>query len=206
MIEQQNLNPPPALAQILRESEALNFSMASDLLTGSLLRTLAATKSAGTFLEIGTGTGLATAWLIGGMDQESKLITIEQDASVIAVAKRNLGDDRRVTFHIEDAGRWLERFSDHQFDLIFADAWPGKYSHLDEALNLLKTGGMYVVDDMLPQPNWPEGHGAKVDQLIATLEARSDLVLTKLAWSTGIIVAVKSRRASQVMIQAGRSA
>jgi predicted O-methyltransferase YrrM len=165
--------------------------MASDMLTGSLLRTLAATKPAGNFLEIGTGTGLATAWLLSGMDQESQLISIEQDASVIEVARKYLGDDRRVTFYIEDAGQWLERFSDYQFDLIFADAWPGKYSHLEKALSLLKPGGMYVIDDMLPQPSWPEGHSAKVEALIAMLEQRSDLLLTKMGWSTGIIVAVK---------------
>ena len=28
---------------------------------------------------------------------------------------------------------------------------------------------MYVIDDMLPQPNWPEGHAAKVLNLRATL-------------------------------------
>jgi predicted O-methyltransferase YrrM len=191
MNDRQNLNPPPVLTQILRESEALNFRMASDMLTGSLLRTLAATKPAGNFLEIGTGTGLATAWLLSGMDQESQLISIEQDASVIEVARKYLGNDRRVTFYIEDAGQWLERFSDYQFDLIFADAWPGKYSHLEKALSLLKPGGMYVIDDMLPQPSWPEGHSAKVEALIAMLEQRSDLLLTKMGWSTGIIVAVK---------------
>jgi predicted O-methyltransferase YrrM len=81
--------------------------------------------------------------------------------------------------------------SDHSYDLIFADAWPGKYSHLESALRLLNAGGLYLIDDMLPQPNWPEGHGAQVDQLLAMLGKRSDLLLTKMAWSTGIIVAVK---------------
>jgi predicted O-methyltransferase YrrM len=102
-----------------------------------------------------------------------------------------LGRDNRVTFHTEDAGPWLERLSDHSYDLIFADAWPGKYSHLEAALRLLKAGGLYVIDDMLPQPNWPAGHGVQVDQLLAMLEKKSNLLLTKMAWSTGIIVAVK---------------
>jgi predicted O-methyltransferase YrrM len=191
MREQEHLNPPAVLKQILQESEALGFRMASDLLTGSLLRTLAATKPAGKLLEIGTGTGIATSWLLDGMDQESQLITIDQDAEVVSVAKKYLGHDNRVTFHTEDAGPRLERLSDRSYDLIFADAWPGKYSHLEVALRLLKTGGLYLIDDMLPQPNWPEGHGAQVNQLLAVLEKRSDLLLTKMAWSTGIIVAVR---------------
>jgi predicted O-methyltransferase YrrM len=41
----------------------LDFGMASDPLTGALLATLAASKPGGRFLELGTGTGGATAWL-----------------------------------------------------------------------------------------------------------------------------------------------
>jgi predicted O-methyltransferase YrrM len=77
-----------------------------------------------------------------------------------------------------------------QFDLIFADAWPGKFSHLDEALSLLASGAFYVIDDLLPQPNWPEGHAPKVPKLIKTLEERKELHITKLDWSTGILIAV----------------
>ena len=47
------------------------------------------------------------------------------------------------------------------FDLIFADAIPGKYEHLNETLALLRRGGLYVVDDMLPQPTWPKDHAPR---------------------------------------------
>jgi len=63
---------------------------------------------------------------------------------------------------------------------------------LDEALQLLKVGGLYIVDDMLPQPSWPEDHPPKVANLISVLERRRDLRLTLLNWSTGLIVAAKS--------------
>ena len=75
--------------------------------------------------------------------------------------------------------------------MIFADAWPGKYSEIDEIIDLVKVGGMYIIDDMLSQPNWPEGHQQKVDGLIEYLETRDDLNLTKMNWSTGIIIAAK---------------
>jgi hypothetical protein len=45
--------------------------------------------------------------------------------------------------------------------------------------------------NQLPQPNWPEGHHEKALDLIKYLELREDLFLTKQAWATGIIVAVK---------------
>ena len=52
------------------------------------------------------------------------------------------------------------------FDLIFADTWPGKFSQLPETLALVRPGGFYVVDDLLPQPNWPEGHAASLERLM----------------------------------------
>lgn len=191
MNDQEKLNPPAMLKQIQQESASLEFRMASDLLTGSLLRTLAATKPASQFLELGTGTGIATAWMLDGMNQDSQLVTVDNDDRVVAVAKKYLGHDRRAAFYVEDGGLMLERLANQHFDFIFADAWPGKYSHLEQALALLRVGGLYVIDDMLPQANWPEGHASKVGQLISVLENRSDLMVTKMNWSTGIIVAAK---------------
>lgn len=59
---------------------------------------------------------------------------------------------------------------------------------------MLNVGGMYIVDDMLPQPNWPEGHPEKAIHFISYLESRSDLVLTKMYWATGIVIAVKNKQ------------
>jgi len=186
-----NLESPGALNAILAQTDRLGFTMASEPRTGSLLRTLARSKPGGVLLELGTGTGVATAWLLDGMDEHARLITIEQDQQVAVVAQAHLGDDPRVTCHVEDAAAVLTRLADERFDLIFADTWVGKYTHLDEALGLLKEGGLYVIDDMLPQANWPDGHEEKVRELIAVLEARQDLAVTKMNWASGIIVAAK---------------
>ena len=74
--------------KIKEATEELKFNMASDLLTGSLLKTLAASKPGGRFFELGTGTGLATAWLLAGLDTKSSLITIENNELLIDVAKK----------------------------------------------------------------------------------------------------------------------
>jgi len=64
-------------------------------------------KPAGRFLELGTGTGIATAWLLEGMDASSKLDSVDHDPAVQEIAKRNLGQDSRVTFHVvEGALSW----------------------------------------------------------------------------------------------------
>ena len=182
---------PAALGPIARDTQALSFTMASDRHTGALLRTLAASKPGGRFLELGTGTGLATAWLLAGMDAAARLVTVDSEAAFAAVAERHLGGDERITFVVGDAAEYLSGGAGETFDLIFADAWPGKYEHLDRALARLNVGGFYVVDDMLPQPNWPEGHEAHARRLVADLEGRPELALTKLAWSTGLIVATR---------------
>lgn len=183
---------PPQFDAILHDTAALGFAMASEPLTGALLRTLAASKPDGQFLELGTGTGVATAWLLGGMDSASTLLTVDSDPAVVAIARKHLGHDPRVRFHVTAGDAFLASLAGKvTFDLIFADTWPGKYDHLEDALALLKRGGLYIIDDMLPQPNWPEGHTAKVQTLIRQLEARPDLVLVKLRWATGIIIATK---------------
>ncbi|MDB5240580.1 MAG: methyltransferase [Spirosoma sp.] len=184
-------NLPKGFSDIDTASQAIGFLMPSDLQTGALLKSLAGSKPKAQLLEIGTGTGLATAWLLAGMDAHSSLVSIDNESSYQSVAKRILGHDARLELVCADAGNWLEANEDHQFDLIFADAWPGKYANLDATLRSLSVGGLYVIDDMLPQPNWPAGHGDKVDKLVADLESRNDLHIVKLAWSTGILIATK---------------
>lgn len=119
-------NLPAGYADILTASREMSFSMPSDLQTGALLKTLAGAKPAGNMLEIGTGTGLATAWLLAGMDTESVLVSVDNEPTFQAVAERVLGDDARLQLVCTDAGNWLESSQSQQFDLIFADAWPGK--------------------------------------------------------------------------------
>lgn len=182
---------PAALDAISRDSKAISFSMASEFEIGALLRVLAGSKPAGSMLELGTGTGISTAWILDGMDTASRLLTIDSEAQNVEIARRHLGHDPRVTFHIGDGAEFLESLRESSFDFIFADTWPGKFDHRDEALALLKRGGLYVIDDLLPQPNWPDGHAPRVDALIAELDRRPDLVVSKLMWSSGVIVATK---------------
>ncbi len=165
--------------------------MASDIETGTLLRVLAASKPAARALELGTGTGLSTAWILDGLDADSTLVTVDSDEQVVEIARRHLGSDTRVSFRVDDGEQLLDELVDQRFALIFADTWPGKFRCLEKALRLLEPGGLYVVDDLLPQDSWPAEHAAKVPKFIAQLESYDDLQLVQLDWSTGILVAAK---------------
>jgi predicted O-methyltransferase YrrM len=193
MIDTANLRLPSILQGITATTEALELTMTADLQLGALLRTLAASKPGGRFLELGTGTGIATTWLLDGMDAEAQLLTVERDPSLTAVAARFMGHDPRLTIHNGDAAELLAALHEVQarFDLIFADLWPGKATLLEATLALLAPGGLYVTRDLLPQDDGSEAQRQAVADFIAALEARPDLQLCKLAWSSGVIVAAK---------------
>ncbi len=194
MNEKNNLKVPTIVEDILSDTLIIGFQMASEALAGSLLRTLAASKPSGNLLELGAGTGVSTAWLLDGMDKDSRLVSVENDRTVASIAQKYLGQDKRLTFRVEDAEAFIEtlyKSSYQKFDLIFADTWAGKYTHLDEVLHILKPGGFYVIDDMLPQTNWLEGHEPRARSLVSQLNSRHDLTITQLNWASGIIIATK---------------
>jgi len=182
---------PPELAALRDQAKALDFTMASEPKTGALLRALAASKPGGRLLELGTGVGVGAAWLLSGMDAASTLVSVDTNFSFQSAARRILCKNKRLTLVLEDAVDYLVRQPPASFDLVFADALRGKFEGLDEALAVVKPGGFYVIDDLLPQPNWPEGHAEKVPPLIERLAARDDFHMVPISWAGGIVVAVK---------------
>jgi predicted O-methyltransferase YrrM len=191
MTETINQPFPKTYTYIQQDTQVLGFTMASDVFTCSLLRTLAASKPAAKFLELGTGTGLSTSWILDGMDKTSTLTSLDNDINLLDVARKHLGSDHRLTLVSMDGADWVNNNKHERYDYIFADTWHGKYLMLDEVLAMLNKGGLYIIDDMLPQPNWPDGHHEKATNLLNYLDTRDDLILTRQVWSTGIVVAVK---------------
>lgn len=185
------LNKPKLLSEIEAKCAEINFTMASDLYVGSLLKTLISSKPGAKLLELGTGIGLSLSWMVDGMDNNSKIISVDNDPTLTEIVTGFFKKDKRVEIVCEDGSEWIKAYQGSKFDLIFADAWPGKYSELQEVLDLVKVGGLYVIDDMLAQPNWPDGHQDHVDKLIDYLGKRADFNLTKMNWSTGLIIACK---------------
>jgi len=181
------------ISSIQKEGGAIGFEQKSDRKVGALLATLCASKPNGSFLELGSGCGLSTVWMTEGMDEKSKLISVDNDAKVIDIAKKYLGNDERIEFICKSGEEVIDSIKSASIDLIFADTWPGKYFYLEEALSLLRVGGIYVIDDMLPQENWPKGHGEKAKKLLAHLKERDDFNVVQLDWATGVVIATKCR-------------
>lgn len=120
MNDLHTINEPNSIPAIWADTRAAGFTMASEPLTCSLLRTLAASKPAAKFLELGSGTGLSTAWLLDGMDSESHLTTVDNDDSLLSILKRNLGADPRLNVVCADGDDFLRSLRGEHFDFIFA--------------------------------------------------------------------------------------
>jgi predicted O-methyltransferase YrrM len=133
------IQSPARLDEIIGRTKTLGFDMASEPRTGALLQALAASKSHGRILELGTGTGIA--WLLSGMDREASLTSVDNDALVQSVAREFLGADHRLNLILKDALQFLNNELPESYDLVFADAMPGKYKGLRECLRVVKPGG-----------------------------------------------------------------
>lgn len=182
---------PDCWATIEAMSNDLGFDMPSDRRTGALLTTIAASKPGGRFLELGTGTGLSTACLLAGMDGSSHLVSVDIDDRFQQIARTVLGADPRVTFELRDGLEFIESQAPASFDMIFADAWPGKYDGLDETLALVRPGGFYIADDMTARPSWSDDHRRRARELTACLSTLQGWATVAPQWGSGFIIAVK---------------
>lgn len=192
IMDYEAIEMPVGYEDLLQESKSIGFDQPSDVYIGTLLKTLLASKPKGNFLELGTGASLSMSWMLAGMDKDSNLVSLDNDTQLIAIAEKYFGKDPRLQLFCTDGAQWIKDYTGEKFDLIFADTWPGKYNTVEETLALLKPGGMYLIDDMKPQPNWPEGHAEKAKALVDYLEKRGDLVIAKMDWSTGVLLATKT--------------
>lgn len=190
MTDEAIQNYPAKYIAIDEATKQSGFTMSSDPKTCALLKTLAGTKPGGKLLELGTGTGLSTSWILDGMDNAAVLTSIDNDPVFLGIAEQFLTDNR-LTLVNQDAGEWIQTNKTSKFDFIFADTWHGKYLMLEEVLDMLNPGGLYILDDMLPQSNWPEGHQEKATYLLEQLDKRTDLQVTRQCWATGIVIASK---------------
>ncbi len=143
MSELGSIIVPPQLPLIIEKTRALGFNMACENNVGALLRALAASKKGGWFLELGTGTGVGTTWLLDGMDEASKLTTVDISEEYQRVAREAFAGDARLEIVTRDGAQFLQMQRPGSFDLVFADAMPGKFVHLDPVFAWVRSGGFY---------------------------------------------------------------
>lgn len=175
--------------RLIARAEALGFDQQGDAATADFIAALAVLAQPKRVLELGTGLGFTTRRLAAALPA-AQLHSVDREAGQVEIA-RSLAACAHVRFHVGDGAVFLrdQLAAGARYDFIFADAWPGKYDALEEALSLLAPGGLYVIDDMLPQPSWPEDHAPAMRALITRLAADPRLRFQYFELGSGIGVA-----------------
>ncbi len=182
--------PPLVTAAVARARQA-GFLLSCDPAVGRLLAVLAAQLPDGArVLELGTGTGVGTAWIVSGLlpRTDVAVLTVEKDPRTAAVAAR--GDwPSFVELRHGEALDAVERGG--PFGLIFADAPEGKWHGLDRTIAALGRPGMLIVDDMTPLPGWTDSHRAAQERVRRTLLTAPELTSVELAHGSGVILSAR---------------
>lgn len=172
---------------------------AVDAPTGAALRLLAAAAGARHVIELGTGAGVSTLWLLRGMRPDGVLTTVDSDGEHQRLAKASLAEAGVPSGRARlIAGRALEvlpRLSDAAYDLVFCDAQrPENLDYLDAALRLLRPGGLVVFAAALgggrvADPSARDADTVALRELARTLRDESRLLTAGLPVGQGLLVA-----------------
>lgn len=150
---------PPVVEQAHRLSHRLGFMRSCRNETGRLLATLAA-ASTGTLAETGTGSGTGAAWIRSGMRADAHLITAEHDEKLAAAVREVFEGDDQVEVVQAD---WTQLADRAPFSLLFLDVSEAKVAGPDTVADLMRPGGVVVMDDFTPYDGWPPMFGGRVD-------------------------------------------
>jgi predicted O-methyltransferase YrrM len=183
---------PPLVAAATARARQASFPMSCDPAVGRLLSVLAAHLPEGArVLELGTGTGVGTAWMVSGLlpRTDVTVTSVEKNPETAAAAAGGYWPSF-VVLRCDDA---LEVLAEGEaFDLIFADAPGGKWDGLDRSIAALRPHGLLIVDDMTPEPDWTDSHRAAQDKVRQALVSDPGLTSVELAIGSGVILSVRS--------------
>ena len=148
------------IEQIEREGRAAGLPLVQAP-AGRFLRTLAFAVGARNILEIGTAIGFSALWMAGALPADGRLITIELDPERAEIARANIaraGRSDQISVIVGDAMRYLHKVAG-PFDLIFQDSHKPLYEPmLDRLVELLRTGGVLISDNVLWNGEVVEGY------------------------------------------------
>jgi predicted O-methyltransferase YrrM len=168
---------------------------------GAALRFLAAVTEARAVVEIGTGTGVSGVWMLRGMRPDGVLTTVDLEAEHQRLAKQAFTEagvqPQRVRLIPGAALDVLPRLTDGHYDLVFCDGDKLEYSeYLDEALRLLKPGGIVAFDnalwhDRVADPAQRDEETVAIRELGRRVREHENLLPVLLPVGDGLLVAKK---------------
>ncbi|HUR51631.1 MAG TPA: O-methyltransferase [Mycobacteriales bacterium] len=173
-----------------------------DPTTGSVLRLLAAACQAKAVVELGTGAGVSSLWLLRGMRPDGVLTTVDRDTEHQRLARQSLVEagfgTGRVRLITGDALAVLPRLSDGAYDLLFCDASRAENGdYLAASTRLLRPGGMVVFagalgDGRVADPGARDPDTVSLRELARTVRDQEGLTPALLPVGSGVLAAVVS--------------
>lgn len=168
--------------------------------TGAALRALAATISARSVVEIGTGTGVAASWLLEGMASDGVLTSIDVEAEYQRAAREAfaLAEIRPARTRLI-AGRALDvlpRLADGAYDLVLVDTDPSEaVETVEQAWRVLRPGGILALAGALANgrvadPARRDEETVALRELGRSLRDREDSVVALLPVGDGLLISV----------------
>ena len=119
---------------------------------GAYLRQLAHQIKAQSVVEVGTGSGVGSLWLLEGMLSSGTLTSIDDEMEHTSIAKIALADAeiaqprfRLITNSVMDV---MTKLTDRAYDLVVFRHNPEDLSFaISEAHRILRSGGVFVIDN-----------------------------------------------------------
>ncbi|KJK19649.1 class I SAM-dependent methyltransferase [Pseudomonas sp. B21-012] len=152
-LQSVSLRETPLLARLREETQALaeaRWQVAPE--QGQLLALLVRLIGAERVIEVGTFTGYSALCMAQAMEH-GQLLCCDLEGSYNAVAWRywqEAGVAERIELRLAPALQTLATLPSARYDLIFIDADKANYPHyLEEALRLLRVGGLVLFDNTL---------------------------------------------------------
>jgi predicted O-methyltransferase YrrM len=168
---------------------------------GATLRFVASILDARAVVEIGTGTGVSGVWLLRGMQADGVLTSVDTEAEHQRLARQTFTEagvpPQRARLIAGSALDVLPRLTDGHYDIVFCDGDKEEYpAYLDEALRLLRSGGVVAFDnalwhDKVADPSQRDGETVAIRELGRQVADRDDLVPLLLPVGDGLLLAQK---------------
>ncbi len=168
--------------------------------SGALLRFIARAIDARHVVEIGTGAGVSTLWLLRGMADGGVLTSIDIELEHQRAARETLAAADIPQGHYRlIAGRALEvlpRLTDGAYDMVLVDADKSEYSlYFEQALRLLRPGGVVAFDnalwhDRIADPAQRDDETVALRDLVTMIRAHENLTPVLVPSGDGLLLAV----------------
>lgn len=167
---------------------------------GATLRFLAAAVNAKAVVEVGTGAGTSSLYLMRGMRPDGVLTSVDIEPENQKAARETLTQagisPHRFRMINGAAGEVLPRLTDRAYDLVFVDADKVAYTdYLNQALRLLRKGGVVAFDnalrgDKVSDPEARDDATVLTRDLVTAVRDDPRLVPTLLPVGDGLLAAV----------------